>query len=138
MRRFTAQFLNHRAGALADAVQRAGAVERHAHDAALLRQCLQDRLPDPPDGVRDELDLLRLVELLCGADESEVAFVDQVGERDSLILILLGHRHDEAEVGAHEGVVRLAVAGVNRARQFRFAFAGNERVAADVFQVLVQ
>jgi hypothetical protein len=33
-------------GALADAVERARAVERHAHDAALLGQRLQDGLAD--------------------------------------------------------------------------------------------
>ena len=106
VRRLAPELLQQRVGPLADAVQRAGAVERHAHDARLLGQRLEDRLPDPPHGVGDELDALGLVELVGGADEAEVALVDQVGERDALVLVLLGDRDDEAQVRAHELVER--------------------------------
>src|SRR5256885_15713518 len=64
-------------------------------------------LADPPHRVRDELDPLRLVELVGGADQAKVAFVDQVGERHALVLVLLGDRHHEAEVRAHQLVERL-------------------------------
>ena len=94
-----------------------GAVERHAHDAALLGQRLEDRLADPPHGVRDELDALRLVELVRRADQAEVALVDQVGERDALVLILLGDRDDEAQVAAHQLVERLVVARADALRE---------------------
>jgi len=48
-------------------MERAGAVERYPDDAALLGEGLQNCLPDPPYGVRDELDALGLVEFVSGA-----------------------------------------------------------------------
>src|SRR5690349_3562455 len=62
MRCLASELLEQGVGALADAVERAGTVERNAYDPRLLRECLQDRLANPPHGVRDELDALRLVE----------------------------------------------------------------------------
>jgi len=47
------------AESLADAVQRARPVQRNAHDARLLGQRLENRLPDPPDGV--QMNLMPLV-----------------------------------------------------------------------------
>src|SRR5690606_36331588 len=85
--RLAAKLLEQDGGPPADAVQGPGAVERDADDAALLREGLEDRLPDPPDGVGDELDALGLVELPGGADEAEVALVDEVPERDALVLV---------------------------------------------------
>ena len=137
-RRLAAQLLEQRGGALADPVQRAGAVERHADDAALLGQRLQDGLADPPDGVGDELDALGLVELVGGADEAEVALVDQVGERDALVLILLGDRDDEAEVAAHQLVERLAVARADPLGEADLFLLRNQRVLADLAEILVQ
>src|SRR6185369_9122368 len=138
VRRFAAELLEEHARPLADAVQRAGAIERNAHDAALLRQRLENGLPDPPDRVRDELDPLRLVELVCGADQAEVALVDQVGQRHALILVLLRHADDEAQVGAHELVERLLVALANALGERHLVFPRDERVDADVAQVLIE
>src|SRR5260370_1356819 len=94
-RGLTTQLLEQGRGALTNAVQRAGAVQRNAHDAGLLGQGLEDRLADPPHGVRDELDPLGLVELVGRADQSQVAFVDEVGERHALVLVLLRDRDHE-------------------------------------------
>jgi hypothetical protein len=44
-----------------------------------------------------------------GANEAEVALVDQVGKRHALVLVLLRDRDDEAEIGAHERVERFLV-----------------------------
>src|SRR5687768_10607029 len=78
-------------------VESAGAVERHPHDAALLGQRLEDRLADPPHGVADELDALRLVELMGRPDQTEVSLVDEVRERYALVLVLLRDGDDEAQ-----------------------------------------
>ena len=65
---------------LSDSMERARAVQRNADNSRLLGERLKDALADPPHRVRDELDSLRLVELVGCADQSEVALVDQVGE----------------------------------------------------------
>ncbi len=46
--------------------------------------------------------LARKVELLGGLDQPEVAPVDQVRQDEVLVLILFGHRDDEAQVGFGE------------------------------------
>ena len=137
-RGLAAQLLEQRGRPLADAVERPRAVERHPHDAALLGQRLEDGLPDPPDRVGDELDALGLVELVRRADEAEVALVDQVGQRHALVLILLGHGDDEAEVAAHELVQRLAVAGADALGEIHFLFLRDQRILADLAEILVQ
>ncbi len=137
-RRLAAQLLQQRRRALADAVQRAGPVERHPHDAALLGERLENRLADPPHRVGDELDALGLVELVGGADEAEVALVDQIGERDALVLVFLGDRDDEAEVAADQLVERLAVADADPLGEADFFLLRNQRVLADLAEVLVE
>ena len=119
-------------------MQRAGAVERHAHDARLLGQRLQDGLANPPDGVGDELDPLRLVEFVRGANQTEVALVDQIGERDALILIFLGDGHDEAEVRPNELVETLLVALPDLLGKADFLIARDQRIRADVAEVLIE
>ena len=116
------QLLQQRVRALADAMQRAGPVERHAHDARLLCQRLQNCLPDPPDGIRNELDALRLIELVRGANEAKVSLVDQVGQRHALILVLLRHGHHEAQVRPHQLVQPVLIANPDPSCKFCFFF----------------
>jgi hypothetical protein len=121
-----------------DAVEGSGAVERNADDPALLGEGLQDGLLDPPDGVGDELDALGLVELVGRADEPDVALVDEVAERDALILVLLGDGHDEPEVGADERVERFLFPLPDPLGQLDLPFASQQRIGADLLQVLVE
>ena len=93
-----------------DAREVGRAVERHPHRPALARERGQDRLADPPHGVGDELDALVGIEFAGGGEEADVALADQVGEREAAVLVLLGHRDDEAEVALHQLLHRLLVA----------------------------
>src|SRR5690606_15531847 len=113
-------------------------VERHPHDARLLGQRLQDRLPDPPDRVGDELDPLGFVELVGGADETEVALVDQVGKRHALILVFLGDCDNEAEGAADQGVEGLVVTGSYPAGEGGFLRLGDEWLLAYLAEVEIE
>src|SRR5438445_12688126 len=84
------KLLQQRAGAFADAMQRTRALQRDAHDTRLLCQSLEDRLPNPPHRVRDELDAFGLVELVGGGYQAEVALMGLIGGRDALLLRALG------------------------------------------------
>src|SRR5262249_15151917 len=137
-RGLAAQLLEQRRGALPDAVQRARAVERHPDDPALLGQGLQNGLPDPPDRIGDELDSLGLVELVGRPDEAEVALVDEIGEGHALVLVLLGHRNDEPEVAADQLVERFAVTGTDPLSQADLFLLRDQRVLADLAEILVQ
>ena len=87
-------------------MQRAGAVQRHADDAALLGEGLENRLADPPDGVGDELDALGLVELVGRADQAEVALIDEVFQRNTAFAVQLGHQDHEAQIGLDQALRR--------------------------------
>nr|GEY37290.1 hypothetical protein [Tanacetum cinerariifolium] len=63
--------------------------EGQAHDAALLGQSLQDALANPPHGVRDELEALRLIEALGRFNQPQVALVDEVAQGQALVLVLI-------------------------------------------------
>ena len=66
-----------------------------------------DRLVDPPDGVRREPVAEPLVELLDGADQADRAFLDEVAEREAGPAVGLGLMNDEAQVVPDEGVLQL-------------------------------
>src|SRR5450759_182567 len=119
-------------------MQGTGTVQRYANDPRLLGKRLENGLADPPHRVRDEFDTLRLVELVRRANEAEVALVDQIGKRDALVLILLGHRYDKAQVRPHQLVERLLVVHADPSRQRRFFIAGNQRIDADVPEILIE
>ena len=133
-----AQLLEQRGRTLADAVQRPGAVQGHAHDAALLGERLEDGLTDPPDRVGDELDALGFVELVGRADQAEVALVDEIGETDTLVLVFLGDRDDEAQVAADQLVQGRLATTLDLLGEVDLVFAGDEGILADLAQVLVE
>jgi len=73
-----------------------------------------------------------------GADQAEVALVDEVRERHALVLILLGDGDDEAEVAADQLVERLALSDPDTLRKADFFFLRDQRVLADFPKVLVE
>src|SRR5690242_15547266 len=110
-------------------------MEWDAHDARLLGARLKDCLANPPHRVRDELDAPRLVELSRRPHQPDVAFVDQVRERDATRLVLLRDRNDEAQVGTDKGIQRLAVAGANATPQLDLLLTAHQRIASDLLEV---
>ena len=79
-----------------------------------------------------------MLEFLGGFDEAEVALVDKVGEGEALILILLGHGHDKAQVGAHEAVERALVAFAYLLGQFYLLVGRHHGLASDFLEVFVK
>jgi hypothetical protein len=83
-------------------------VHGDADRAGLVGDGTGDRLADPPGRIRGELEALAPVELLDGADEAKVAFLDQVEEVDAGgVGIAPGIGDDEAEIGRQEIVLGL-------------------------------
>ena len=123
---------------LVDLVVGAHLVERHFHDAALLGNGLQNALANPPHGIGDKLETSGLIESFGSLDESHVALVDEVGEAHTLILILLGHRNNKAQIGFRETFQSLTVALPDALRQFHFFFGSQQFLMTDFLQVLVE
>jgi hypothetical protein len=61
-----------------------------ADGAALLCECPRDRLADPPSGVGGQLIAFAAIELLDGADEAEIAFLNQVEQGQAITGVALG------------------------------------------------
>jgi len=59
------------------------------------------------------------------ANEAEVALVDQIRERDSLILIFLRDRDDESEIRSDEGVESFLVVLPDALRELDFSLASD-------------
>ena len=74
-----------------DFVQGAHLVEREAHYAALLCERLQYALAYPPNCIGDEFEASGLVEFFGGLDEAQIAFIDDVGKAEALVLVLFCH-----------------------------------------------
>ena len=67
-------------------IQRTNLIQRQADNTALLGNSLQDRLANPPNGVGDEFEAARLVELLGSLNQSDVTLVNKVCQRQALML----------------------------------------------------
>ena len=65
----------------------------------MVGQCAADRLADPPGGVSGELEAAVDLEFLHGADQADVAFLDQVQETHAAVEVLLCDADHEAQVG---------------------------------------
>src|SRR5439155_7056933 len=132
------ELLQQTARSFADAMKSAGAVQGDTDDSRLLGQRLKDGLANPPNRVRNELDPLRLVELVRSANEAEVALVDQIGERDALILIFFRDRDDESEIGSYQGIEGFLVILSDKLRELDFFLTTDEGKDADVPEVLIE
>ena len=95
-------------------------------------------MANPPNGIGNEFETACLVEFLCSLYKAEVAFVDKVVQGQSLILILLCHTYDEAQIGAGELVESLAVAVMNALCEFYFLVCRNEFFASYLYQIFVE
>src|SRR5678816_1665867 len=98
-----------RGDGLADPVKEVCLFLREPEGAALVGECVNDRLPHPPDRIRDELDVFLRVEPLGRLDQPDVPLVDQVEEAEAAPPVFLGEADDETEVGLHELLEGLSI-----------------------------
>src|SRR5215213_2117393 len=103
-------------------------VDGDADRPRLVRDAALHRLADPPRGVRRELEPLAVVELLGGADQPDDPLLDQVEQRQTVSLVLLRDRDDEAEVRVHHQVLRLLVAALDPLRELDLLRRRQQRI----------
>ena len=92
----------------------------------------------PPHGVADELKSACFVKLLSCLDESEVTFVNEVVECESLVLVLFGHRNDKSQVGSCEFFECFGVSFMNALCKFHFLIGRYEFLTSDFHQILIK
>ena len=77
-------------------------VHGNTDGSGLVGDSARDGLTNPPRGVRGELKTLLVVELLDGANQTEVALLDQVKEQHAAADIALGDGDDQTQVCTDE------------------------------------
>jgi len=125
-------------GRLDDSRKISGAVQRHANRASLARERREDRLTDPPHGVGDELYALIRIEFAGSREQTNVAFTDEIDERQAAVLIFFCDRDDEAEVPLHQLLECILVTGADLLGEVDFFRSFEERIGADLVEVLVE
>ena len=122
------------AGAL-HAAHLVGDVHGESDRASLVDERAHHGLPDPPRCVRREPVAHRPVELLDGADQAEVALLDQVEERHLRLRVVPRDRHHEAEVRLDQLLLGRQVARVLAPRQLPLPRRREQRTVADLAHV---
>ena len=102
---------------------------RLVHDGAL------DVLPHPPGGVGGKPEAALGIELLERMDQAEVAFLDQVVERNAAMLVMLGDADHQPQVGLDHALARREIPGARCARQRQLLGRRQQRAGADLVQI---
>ncbi len=121
-------------------IHQVGSLRWQPERAALLRKSVQDRLPDPPHGVGDELDVLVGIELLGRVDQADVPLIDEIEEEDVGVAIALRIRDHEAEVGLDQLLQRRLVVLIllDAPPQLPFPLRRQPRDPGNLLQVLIE
>ena len=96
-----------------------------------------DRLLDPPGCVGAELEAALVLELFHGPDQSEVAFLDDVGELQSPVDVLFADGDDEPQIGLDHLGPGLLVALGDPFGQFLLLFKGEKRGFSDLLEIIL-
>ena len=110
-------------------------VDRDADGPRLVSDGAGDRLADPPGGVGRELKTALVIELLDGAHQPQVAFLDQVEEGKPTVQVLLGDRNHQPEVRLGQVVARLFRAGLHLLGKLNLLLGGQQVDSADLLEV---
>ena len=106
-------------------------VDRQPDRSTLVGERARYCLTDPPRRVRRELVAELVIELLDGANQAEVPFLDQIQERHAGLRVVPGDRHDEPEVRLDQLLLGLFVSLVLAARELALFRRCEERAVAD-------
>src|SRR5919197_4583168 len=87
--------------------QRLHDVDRQPDGASVVGDGAPDVLPDPPRGIRRELEAATILKAVDRLHQADVAFLNQIEERQPSTQIALRDRDDQAEVGFDELALRV-------------------------------
>src|SRR4030095_8956404 len=93
---------------------------------------------NPPHGVRNELHALVRIELPGSGEQSNVPFANQVDERQTAILVLLGDGDNEPKVALNEFLEGILITRANTPGERDLLHRLQQRVGADFVEILVE
>ena len=96
-----------------------------------------DGLTDPEGGIGGEAESLAPVELLRGANQPHHALLDEVGEREALVLVAASVRRHEPKIRVDHQFLRLQVAALDALREVDLLLRGEQGIATRVREQLV-
>ena len=99
---------------------------------------MQNGLAYPPHRIADELETTCLIELFGCFDQAQVAFVDKVGQTQTLVLILFCDRYDETQIGTCQFLQCGTVTLADALGELHLFLDSNEVLTPDFLQILVQ
>jgi len=134
-RGFPAVLLEQGAPHAGHAVHALDHVHGDADRARLVGQRARDRLADPPGGVGGELEAAAPVELLDRADQTRLPSWIRSSSVSPRPVCSACDRHDEAEVGLHERVLRRHVVALGAAGEAHLVLAREQTDLADLLEV---
>src|SRR5690606_2421733 len=110
-------------------------VDGQSDGARLVHDGAFDGLAYPPGGVGGEAEAAFGIELFHRVDEAEVAFLDEVQQRQAAVDVAAGDLHDQAQVGNDHALARRLVAAPCAPREVHFLFRGQQRTEADLVEI---
>ena len=134
-RRVAVELLTERPARPGDLAHLVGDVDGQPDRSALLGERAGDRLANPPGCVRRKLEAELVVELLDRADQTQVAFLDQVQQRHTGLRVGARDRHHEPQVGFDQLALGLLVTGVLAARELALLRRGEQAAVTDLADV---
>ncbi len=120
-----------------DLARALGDVHGQANRAPGVLQAALDRLTNPQGGVGGEAKALAPVELLARPDQAEQALLDEVGERQALVLVAPRVGGDQAQVGVDEQFLGVQVTALDALREVDLLGGREQRVAARMREQLI-
>lgn len=124
-----------------DLVERTDLIEWQTYDTALLCDGLQYALANPPYSIRDEFESARLIKLLCSFNEADITFVNEVGQCQTLMLVLFCYGYYKSQVGCDKFVfstLTFRTTFLDLLCQFNFLIDGNKRGASNLNEVFIK
>jgi len=118
-----------------DLQQLIGPVQWKTDGPRLFADGLQYGLLDPPHRVGDEVVATVHIVLLNGVHQPDVAFIDEVDQRKSLILIFFCNVHYEPEVGFDKALAGGGIAGCSLAGYRILLLTGHQGYSIDFLEV---
>ena len=110
-------------------------MDRQADGAGLVHQAALDGLADPPGGIGGETETALRVEFLDRADQAQVAFLDQVQQREAAIHVATRDLDHQPQVALDHLVTRRRVPLLRLARVEDFLLGGEQGRVLDLAEV---
>ena len=110
-------------------------MDRQANSAGLVHDAALDRLPNPPGGVGGETETALRVEFFHGANQAQVALLDQVQQRKPAVDITTGNLHHQAQVALDHPAAGTVITFQCQAGEVFLLIGGKQRRVANFVEV---